>query len=118
MLQDAEVLKWASDHVSLEGLFLELGVCTGTTINFIGTLNPHQVIYGFDSFEGLPEDWILGSRVIAKGSMGFKNPSNLPPVLHNVQLIKGWFDETLPRFANELPSDVVIAFLHVAVRIQ
>lgn len=110
LASDAEVLKFGSDHVELDGLFVELGVCTGKTINFIAALNPHQKIYGFDSFEGLPEDWVRGDKIIAAGTFAFKNPDTLPPVLHNVDLIKGWFENTLPEFAKR--SDP-IAFLHI-----
>ncbi|MES2272824.1 MAG: hypothetical protein V4487_01355 [Chlamydiota bacterium] len=35
---DAEVLKFGSDRAHLVGMFLELGVCTGRTINFIAAL--------------------------------------------------------------------------------
>lgn len=105
---DAEVLQLGSESVTLDGLYIELGVCTGKTTNFIAALNPHKKIYGFDSFEGLPEDWVLGERVIPKGSLGFKDPSMLPPVLHNVVLIKGWFEDTLPNFATK-----PIAFVHI-----
>jgi len=111
LFSDAEVLRLASDSVTIDGLFVELGVCTGTTINFIGALNPHKKIYGFDSFEGLPEDWVRGDRIIPQGSLGLKNPSVLPPVLHNVELIKGWFDDTLPMFAKQATHP--IALLHI-----
>ncbi|HAZ13854.1 MAG TPA: hypothetical protein DCY86_13775 [Bdellovibrionales bacterium] len=113
LCSDAEVLKFASDHLTIDGLFLELGVCTGMTINFIAALNPHHTIYGFDSFEGLPEDWVCGKRIIPKGSLGLKNPSQPPPVLHNVELIKGWFEDSLPQFVTRAPQDQSIAFLHV-----
>ena len=55
-------------------------------------------IYGFDSFEGLPDAWIPG---FPKGYFDMKG--SLPPVAPNVQLIKGWFDETLP-----LPLETLI----------
>lgn len=110
---DAEVLRIASDHIKLKGLFIELGVCTGKTINFIAALNPLQKIYGFDSFEGLPEDWIRGDKIIPAGTFGFKNPEALPPVLHNVHLIKGWFDQTLENFFKTQNSETPIAFLHI-----
>ena len=110
---DAEALRFGSDSVVLEGLFLELGVCTGKTINFVAALNPCRKIYGFDSFEGLPEDWVRGDRVIPAGTFGFKNSAILPPVLHNVELVKGWFSETLPAFAKGLDSSQPIAFLHI-----
>ncbi|HBS47826.1 TPA: hypothetical protein DEO28_01630 [Candidatus Dependentiae bacterium] len=110
---DAEALKMASDLVCLDGAFIELGVCTGKTINFIAALNPHKKIFGFDSFEGLPEDWVRQDNTMPKGTFGYKNPMMLPPVLHNVVLIKGWFKETLPIFVQEYLKNTPIAFLHV-----
>ena len=98
LTSDAEVLRFASDQVKLKGVFIELGVCTGKTINFVAALNPHKKIYGFDSFQGLPEDWVRADKVIPVGTFGFKNPAILPPVLHNVELIRGWFSDTLPTF--------------------
>lgn len=113
LTSDAEVLKYGSDSVKLKGLFIELGVCTGRTINFIAALNPHQTIYGFDSFEGLPEEWIRGDIAFPAGTYGFKNPNTLPPVLHNVTLIKGMFSDTLVNFVNAVDAKEKIAFLHV-----
>lgn len=112
LASDAEVLKYASDHVKLQGLFLELGVCTGKTINFIAALNPRQKIHGFDSFEGLPEDWVRKDKIFTTGTFAFRNPNVLPPVLHNVILHKGLFTDTLPEFSKTL-SEMPIAFLHV-----
>jgi hypothetical protein len=37
-------------------LWLEFGVYSGTTINYISKYTTEHV-YGFDSFEGLPEAW-------------------------------------------------------------
>lgn len=110
---DAAVLKFGSDAVSSTGAYLEMGVCTGKTINFIGALNPFQKIFGFDSFEGLPEDWIRHDTVITKGTFAFKNPTQVPPVLHNIVLYKGWFKDVLPVFKQEALKDTPIAFLHV-----
>jgi len=51
-------------------------------------------IYGFDSFEGLQQDW--------KGHMSkaghFSLAGQLPKVEDNVKLIKEWFDQTVPVF--------------------
>src|SRR5438876_11363028 len=42
---DAEVLRFGSDSVNLQdGWYLEMGVCTGKTINGIAFLNPHKII--------------------------------------------------------------------------
>lgn len=90
-----------------------MGVCTGRTINFIAALNPEKVIYGFDSFEGLPETWLREDVYIPKGTFAFKEKDTLPPVLHNVRLIKGLFKDTLPTFKKTILNDKPIAFLHV-----
>lgn len=113
LTSDADILRYASDSVSITGSYLEMGVCTGKTVNFIGALNPHQKIYGFDSFEGLPEAWIRGDISTAQGVFGFKNPEQMPPVLNNIVLFKGWFKDTLPTFKQELLKNTPIAFLHI-----
>lgn len=86
------------------GLYLEFGVFSGHTINHIAR-QVNQPVYGFDSFEGLPERWRDGL-----GAGHFK-VKVLPEVRQNVTLVKGWFDKTLPEFLKAHPGDV--AFLHV-----
>lgn len=98
------LLKTAIGQVEVSGLFLEFGVHTGTTINFIASLTPSQV-HGFDSFLGLPEDWRPGFE---KGTFALRE---LPRVQSNVRLYKGWFEDTIPHFLNSHPEP--IAFLHL-----
>lgn len=91
-----------------EGLFAEFGVWRGSTINKIAEwVGDRATVHGFDSFEGLPEDWHGEYR---KGS--FHMEGGLPHVRANVKLHPGWFDATVPRFAAEHPG-TPIAFLHV-----
>lgn len=87
-----------------DGLYLEFGVFQGTTINYIASQKENDTIYGFDSFEGLPEDW----GDIKKGTF---NMENLPDVRANVSLVKGWFSQTLPEFikAHNKP----VSFMHI-----
>ncbi|MCB1071750.1 MAG: class I SAM-dependent methyltransferase [Chlamydiia bacterium] len=113
LTSDAEVLRFASESVTLDGGYLEMGVCTGKTVNYIAALNPTKKIYGFDSFEGLPEDWVKKDRVIPKGTFAFKNPNEMPYVLHNVYLYKGWFKESIPAFKRDLFNGSQLAFLHI-----
>ncbi len=88
-------------------LFLEFGVATGTSINFFaGELKTK--IYGFDSFEGLPDDWKGWN---AKAGM-FSMHGNLPKVAGNVELVKGMIEDTLPPFL-EKHKNKKIAFIHV-----
>lgn len=113
LTSDASVLRYASDAVTIKGAYIELGVCTGKSINFIAALNPLHTIYGFDSFEGLPENWIRGDKTIPKSTFKFKEPNATPPTLINVELYKGWFKNTLPEFQKSILKDTPIAFLHV-----
>jgi hypothetical protein len=96
------------EHAPREGLFAEFGVWEGATINLIADqVGDAILVHGFDSFEGLPENWQGG---YVKGA--FDMHGRLPRVRANVRLHAGWFDDTLPRFAKEHPGES-IAFLHV-----
>lgn len=92
------------DRIS-EGLILEFGVNRGGSINQIAKLFPNRQIYGFDTFTGLPEDWVI----LPKGE--FDLGGKLPRVEKNVKLIKGLIQETLPIFKKE--HDEKIAFIHI-----
>jgi len=89
----------------LEGVVIEFGVYKGDTINYIARKLPSFDVFGFDSFEGLPEFWRDG---FDKGTFSL---NSLPEVEKNVKLYKGWFDDTLPQFVKE--NKQKIAYLHV-----
>ncbi|HMN13849.1 MAG TPA: class I SAM-dependent methyltransferase [Bellilinea sp.] len=91
--------------VRAEGLWLEFGVYSGESINYIAS-KTSSIVYGFDSFEGLPEFWRDGFNA------GHFAVSKLPDVSRNVELIKGWFDQTLPVFIGS-KKDAVVSFLHI-----
>ena len=102
-----EVLLHSLERAPKEGLVLEFGVWSGRTINLIADrVGPSRTVHGFDSFEGLPEDWI---GVYSKGY--FHTGGKLPHVRSNVALHKGWFADTLPNFVQD--HNEKIAFLHV-----
>ncbi len=107
---DADHLRFAVDSITLEGAVLEFGVCTGRSVNFIAALKPRAIVHGFDSFEGLPEDW--EERGIAKGTFGFTTHSFRPPVLNNVRIYAGLFEDTLPQFKSQVLMEQTIAFIH------
>jgi hypothetical protein len=98
-----DLLQHAASLISVEGLVLEFGVGSGLTINHIAGLIPGPV-YGFDSFDGLPEHWRTGYPT---GT--FAGP--VPEVRANVKLIKGLFSDTLPGFTAE--NGTPIALLHI-----
>jgi Flp pilus assembly protein TadD len=82
-----------------DGLVLEFGVRFGTSIRQIASLVT-QDIHGFDSFQGLPEQW----NGEAKGS--YSTQGKLPKVPRNVKLHAGWFENTLPEFLKSNPGPV------------
>lgn len=86
-----------------DGLWLEFGVASGTTIRHLADLHNGK-IYGFDSFQGLPERWF---SLVDKGK--FAGP--IPVVPDNVELVTGWFSDTLPLFLSTHTG--VVSFLHV-----
>ena len=100
-----EVILTALSCMSDAGLKLEFGVYTGHTINLIA--KHVDKVFGFDSFEGLPENW---HGDIKKGHFALKS---LPEVAPNVHLIKGWFNETIPEFINGVVDEPSISLLHV-----
>jgi hypothetical protein len=102
-------LTYVFEHMKLkhkpDTLWLEFGVASGKTINYISKFTKDKV-YGFDSFEGLPEKWRDGYN---KGA--FTRNGNLPEVNNNVELIKGWFNETLPDFIKN--NNKKVSFIHM-----
>jgi hypothetical protein len=79
------------EMMTLGGQILDLGVYKGGSTRALARIFPKSTIHGFDSFEGLPDDW---SHVM-KGDFGDVQGA-LPDMPDNVRLYKGWFDDTLP----------------------
>jgi hypothetical protein len=76
--------------------YLEFGVFQGESIREVARLNPNPEarFFGFDSFQGLPQDWNADKK---KGAfdVGGRVPQVDDP---RVAFVKGWFDHTLPPF--------------------
>jgi len=91
-------------------LFLEFGVFKGSSINLFAKLltKIKSKIYGFDSFEGLKDEWIT-SEFNPVGT--FNNNKKKPKVLSNVFLIDGWVENTLDNFLEE-NNEKKISFVH------
>jgi predicted O-methyltransferase YrrM len=87
-----------------KGSYAEFGVYKGSTINFIAGLCPKRTIWGFDSFEGLPEEWSGNASM-------FTAAGKVPDVRSNVTLVRGWFDKSLPGWLAANPDP--IAFAHI-----
>lgn len=111
-------LKYVIPKISIEGSVLEFGVWTARTTNLIAEMLPNDTVYGFDSFEGLPEDWAIYKRELdgsepIKHKKGHFTSNGLPKVRENVQLIKGFFDASLNPWLEKNPQVNPIKFLHV-----
>lgn len=109
-------LKHSMEQVKIAGSVLEFGVYQGTTINEISSFFSEDTVHGFDSFEGLPENWITRNKERYKNRIkrpkGFFALDQLPEVNKNVKLWKGWFDQTIIKYKQE-ENPKQIKFLHV-----
>ena len=81
----------ATKAAKVNGAVLEFGVRHANSTRQLAAL-AKQDVHGFDSFEGIPEDWHEES----KGS--YSTRGAIPKVPNNIHLHAGWFDKTLPKF--------------------
>ncbi|MCG7592405.1 TylF/MycF family methyltransferase [Mycobacterium sp. PSTR-4-N] len=68
------------------GTALEFGVGAGQSTRLIAA---HMPVIGFDSFQGLPEDWRHGYQA---GAFAQQHP----PAIDNADYVIGWYEDTLP----------------------
>lgn len=98
------LIDFACQSAKVPGLVMEFGVFSGRSIDRIAQ-NISGPVYGFDSFEGLPEAWRPGF------DKGYFAREGLPQTLPNVELVVGWFDRTLPVFLDAHPEPA--SLIHV-----
>ena len=89
-------------------IIAEFGVWKGYSINYFAKKCPNASVFGFDSFEGLEENW--GGYHLAKGT--FSTGGKLPKCQANVKLFKGWYEDTIPTFL-EILQERQISILHM-----
>jgi hypothetical protein len=90
--------------------YLEFGVASGDSLNQFSDELKDEEIYGFDSFEGLREDWVGNSFPKESFSRNKK-----PPLLNkNCVLVTGVIQDTLPKFISK-NNDLNIQFVHIDV---
>lgn len=104
------------DHVlgkTIEGgVIVEFGVADGGSIGWFTKKYPNTTVFGFDSFEGLPEDWMQGKRVILP--KGYFNRDGNPPeyaLTGDVTYVKGWFEDTVPDWSKNFDGYIKIAHI-------
>jgi macrocin-O-methyltransferase TylF-like protien len=92
--------------VESEVLYLEFGVFEGESMRYWSSRlkNPCAHLHGFDSFEGLPEDWNIDTP---KGH--FSTDGTIPTLDdERVKFFKGWFNQTLPGYVAPPHQSLVI----------
>lgn len=90
-----------NEHLTTEKIdYLEFGVAGGTSLRWWlkANTNPQSRFFGFDTFEGLPEDWGLFKKgEMAPGVLAFQDA--------RCTLVKGLFQTTVPRFLESTSFD-------------
>jgi hypothetical protein len=112
-------------HRDSDELLLDLGVWLGWSTRLISDASD-RMVYGFDTFEGLVEDWQIDDQILIKqGTFSLSEPiaerfmrdtgvslhDGLPAALgRRVQFIKGSTYETLAPFLAERPAAPIRLF--------
>lgn len=89
---------------SVPGDIFEFGVSSGESFLTFLERCPARQVFGFDSWEGLPEQWWTRP----KGTFAAVPPQFTSP---NGHLVKGWYDQSVPPFFREWNGR--IALLHI-----
>ena len=100
------LLDYALAQCRLTGLMLEFGVFRGASLRAIAR-RVAQEVHGFDSFEGLPQDWTYFQKQ-GRFSLQGQAPHFDEP---NVRIHQGWFEQTLPEFLAQHAGPV--RFVHI-----
>jgi len=94
-------------QTDVQSLHAEFGVFKGESLNFFANANKDINWFGFDSFEGLPENWSGNGKT----KDHFSTLGKLPKVKANVTLIPGLFENSLPQWVRA--QDKNFAFVHL-----
>ncbi len=100
----SEALRIHQPHYS----YLEFGVWKGRTINQFAKILNDIPIYGFDSFQGINEDWV--GTDAPKGH--FNLNSKVPKLRDNCIPVIGLIQDTLPSFLSD-NQNLQINFMHI-----
>ena len=114
-LSNAYELAQRVEQAGMQGAFVECGVWRGGCIATIAWVakqaNSNRSIWLFDSFEGLPEptelDGPRAQEYVGRYAAPVKDAerilfSRLKINPNNVHIVKGWFQDTLPAFKDEI----------------
>ena len=93
-----------SDRLVRRGTWAEFGVADGSTLRRIAGMRGEARVWGFDSFAGLPEEWVRKDDVIHRA--GHFAQDRIPKI-PGAQLVVGWFEDTLPSWKPPAPVTLV-----------
>ena len=86
--------------------FYEFGVWRASSFKYL--IKVFKKGYGFDTFTGLPEDWVVRGRIEKEGTY---SSDGIVPKIKGGEFIVGKFEDTLPVFFSESrPMASVINF--------
>lgn len=104
MISNREFRHQCAECVHISGLWLEFGVYKGQSArHWLEAGAPH--LYGFDTFEGLPEKWRDGYE---KGKF---DCGGIAPEFGGFTSVKGLIQDTLPGFLEDHPENA--ALVHI-----
>jgi hypothetical protein len=107
---DEANLLWSLACADLPGDVAEFGVFEGRSLKAMAAQQPFRRLHGFDSFRGLPEDWVRSDT--STYAAGHFSMGRLPDVdFRNVTLYPGFFEDSLPIWlgAHQVP----LAMIHI-----
>ncbi len=98
------------------GAFAEFGVCQGGSLDLLSRLHPDRLIYGIDSFEGLPQGGVMDTYHTTKGEFALSEEEFMNLFSHfektkNVKICKGFS----PNVFSQLAFVDQYAFVHIDV---
>lgn len=106
LVEREALLDFALSRCTVPGHVIEFGVYKGASLRRIAA-RAGQTVHGFDSFEGLPEDWTFFQK---QGRFSLK--AQIPRFEEeNIVIHRGWFEQTLQPFLDQHAGPV--RFLHV-----
>jgi Methyltransferase domain len=114
-------LLWEASRLEGDGLVLDLGVWIGWSTRLLAAESGHRV-YGFDTFEGIVEDWHIEDQTLVKaGALSISEPfaqrliedtgvtvlDGIPNALgRDVEFVKGSTYDTLAPFLDSHPGPI------------
>jgi hypothetical protein len=101
------------------GDFVECGVAKGGCLAFLTWLSKERSVWGFDSFEEMPEltdeDENCGSEWVGYNCSGAKGEEEAIETfrrfsvsMKNVKIVKGWFENTLQNYRSSIKSIAIL----------